>query len=198
MLGIRETPTEVQTVVLIDYVRGSLARFSMDDFKIAFTLFCENKLDESREHFQTLSPLYLGRVMESYSRYRFRYLKQNTGDEQEKQLSEEEKYYLMKNACLDAFKNYKKTKRIIDFGSVKYLFLERMGIIKYTAAYKKEILGIAVKQLEKELSKDGEIKINIETILPDDIITRSRELALKIFFDNLIEMEIDLKERFHD
>ena len=196
MIGMKELPSQVQSVALTDFIKGTLGRFSPDDFKIAFTLLCENKLDTDREHFQSFSPLYLGRVMDSYSRYRFKYISQQDEPEPVK-MTEKEEYEFMVKSCLDAFEKYKEGVEFYDFGSVKFLFLEKNGIISLTKERKNEIYKLAeVEYFEK--SKGSPVKKITQFLVQDSIKEVARKIALNEYFSGLIEFEIELKDEIKD
>lgn len=207
MLGIKETPSQVEMLSLTDFIRGSLGKYSPEDFKIAFTLYCENNLDENREHFQSFSALFVGRVMESYSRYRFKFIQK---EETVPEVSEPQQLWIIENGCIAAFENYKLTKRLIDFGSSKYKYLEAIGLLNLTKERKDEIYKIAQNEHINELkSKTDSALTQKEAVMKglfdlrdkgtiEVIKERARLIALREFFDNIIELEDDLMVMIYD
>lgn len=195
MVGQRELPNEVGIKILIDYIKGSLWRFTPSEFKLAFTLLADGKLDIDREHYQSFSTMFLGKVMEAYSHFRFNYLQSETSDIGFNP-TKEEIYKYMKGRCLIAFQEYKEKKRIIDFGNSKYRFLVDQGILKFSNERWEKMILQAKKELDKETSESGNLRYVLKRFDDFDTDIVAKEIALKIFFDDLIEMGIELSERF--
>ncbi len=205
MVGVINLPTETEEVVLLDYIHGSLADHTLDEFKLAFKLYCDGRLDTDREHFQKLSGLYIGRIMESYRRWRYSYVKLivDQADQPHTPTSEDDEK--IKQGCLRAFKVYKETQYFQDFGNVYFRFLERKEILTLSNERKHEIFLRAeeiYKALQVQLLDSiREIVDNIRTASSSDkdrakVQGIAREIALKEYFDFLIENEIPIETLF--
>lgn len=128
-------------------------------------------------------------------------------EEQEKEVkpSDEEVNRIMNEACLNAFDRYKKTKKLVDFGGAKYKHLEKNGLINHSIDIRKEIFRKAREQALLDASttimnpKETTAKTIAHEVLknPDkhEIVKNiAREMALKRFFDDLIETDTELKD----
>lgn len=128
--------------------------------------------------------------------------------EQEKEVipTAEEIQRFMNESCLKAFQKYKENGSLIDLGGAKFKHLEALGIINHSLERKKEILAHAKQKCISEArqtilnsSRESNIRsIAFEVVKhPDNneiVKNTAREMALKIFFDELIEMETELSE----
>lgn len=119
-------------------------------------------------------------------------------------LTEAEKKQSSVSHVLMLFDHYKNTHEVTDYGNAAYLFLEKEGIINYTPERKREIFEQAKVSLSEQIklrrfstmSDRRRLKAMADVVLDGgmkpEVIIEARRLALKIFFDNLIEMEEDL------
>jgi hypothetical protein len=120
-------------------------------------------------------------------------------------ISEEDKRRSSTGHVIRTFQHYKNTGDIIDFGNVAYLFLERIGLINYSAERKKkiyqEVKQFMIHQIDMAAMSSGNLdkmrraKALINQLangLNGDVVMEARRLALKEYFDNLIEMEEDI------
>lgn len=128
-------------------------------------------------------------------------------EEQENEVkpSDEEINRIMNEACLNAFYRYKKTKCLVDFGGAKYQHLEKNGLINHSIDLKKEIFRkareLALLDASTTIMKPGE---NTAKTIAHEVIKNpdkheivkniAREMALKRFFDDLIETGTELKD----
>ena len=202
MVGVVNVPSESEEIVLLDYVHSSLSKFTLDEFKLAFKLYCDGQLDTDREHFQKISSLYLGRIMESYVRWRYRFTNKGTEETTTKPTPEEHEKN-MKEGCIRLFERYKRTKEIIDFGCIHYKYLRRNKFIKLTdddiERIQDQALGV-LRIRESEKGRDGmrEIKDSLKNFNPDSEENKLRlldicmEIALKEYFDEMLENEITM------
>jgi hypothetical protein len=194
LLGV-PLPDTFDRDVLIRYVKNHMMRYSAIEFDIAFTLYIQGKLDYNGEHYGKPSPLFIENVMQSYARYSFPIItRKNEPEPEPVPLSDAEQYNSLKKHCLEVFEEYKGTGRLLDYGSVKFRFLEVQGIINLTPERKREIMEMAKKQTAA-IAKPGIKFVVYDT---DDLKEESRLLALKIFFSDLIETGTELKDLFND
>lgn len=107
------------------------------------------------------------------------------------ELSEEAKLKLMEDGLKHCEETYRKTGRIIDFGSVNYQMLVDRGKIKLTNEQKREIYEMAKWEIKRE-NENQELSLSKALYLiknpPDqriEIIARAREIALRKYFDSI-------------
>jgi hypothetical protein len=102
---------------------------------------------------------------------------------------------IFRSGCIQAFEDYKKTKNVIDFGSVRYEYLKSKGLILISEEQHK-VLKIRAKTLvELELSSMKSGKDTSSIIALINMFNNQREnrieaeinlLAIKDYFDTLI------------
>lgn len=138
-----------------------------------------------------------------------RKVKQQTEPDEQK-LSQAEIDKIMIPACIDAFKKYKETNELIDFGGAKFTYLKSIGLISLTPERQTEIMEQAKKEQAEESNKAifkngadsmaGIIAGNILKNLDkhETVKNAARLIALREYFDYLIEFEIELGEQLND
>jgi hypothetical protein len=108
----------------------------------------------------------------------------------------------MNEECIKALELYRSKGILVDFGNCKYYHLENKGLINYSIAEKKEIYDQAVWQENNESSQLMNPSIqDLVKRLADDTLTRdelikstARTIALRKYFDDLINRKSNLKE----
>lgn len=185
LVGFKEKPQEAETFVIMDFIKSRLGRFSIEEFKVAYTLFVEGKLDIQQEHYNSFSSIYLSRVMDSYSRYRFNHLKDHRLAIEEEQ--EKVKPYgpiEIENLIIKQFDRFLSGKEIYDFGGVQYRYLVGMDLIKLTKEQKADIM-LQAKEIFKlqNLSLAG--KILSPAYSEEAVIAIARLISLKSYFQML-------------
>lgn len=204
MLGTKPEnyPTPDETMKLVVYTKANMSRFSMRDIVNGFTLCIQQKLDHRVSAFDRVSPMMLELVMQSYARFRFTYIDKPVDQLPEPEVDGQK---IIIEDCVNSFNQYKKTGRLIDFGSVKFRFLEGIGAIVIPLERKQEIYALAedlyvteeVQAHQKhgtmrEATKKGLFNIGNPTI-KQQVVEKARWLALKEYFDNLKEMDEDIE-----
>jgi hypothetical protein len=69
-------PDQVQTAVLIQFIRDEFGLLRMAEIKLAFTMGVAGRLEVDMRHFQVFSPEYVGRIMSAYKAWRVQTAKQ--------------------------------------------------------------------------------------------------------------------------
>jgi len=110
---------------------------------------------------------------------------------------------MFRAGCIQAFEDYKKTKNIIDFGSVRYEYLKEKGLITISEQQYKELKIRAKTLVELELSSMKSGKDTSSIIALINTFNNQREsrvtaeinlLAMKDFFDTLISQNKSLAD----
>jgi len=70
LIGLRETPTQMETMVLFDFIRSNYRFFHPEEIKIAFQLGVKGDLNCDMNNYGAFSPLYFGKVMNAYRTFR--------------------------------------------------------------------------------------------------------------------------------
>lgn len=134
-------------------------------------------------------------------------LKEKEKQNMKTEISEEEKERIIRNGAIKCFNEFKSTGIILDAGSVTYNYLNKIGLITFTKQIKDDILAKTRERLINshlvEITNTGnvrkikEVKALIDELkksVPTNLISESKKEALKLFFQNIIEMEEDLKD----
>lgn len=123
--------------------------------------------------------------------------KDNANKEPDKKTPEEIDY-IMKDACLRSFDDFRKKVPVVDAGNVKYNYLVRKGLINFTAERKVQIMNYVSERLKTEAVENRQKAESVEKvigkILPETIVSESRREALIVFYQDLVETETELKD----
>ena len=68
LLGFTKYPDKDEMVVIEDFIRTSYPLFTVQEFRIAFKMAVQGKLDCSTEHYEKFSPKFIGQVMVAYTK----------------------------------------------------------------------------------------------------------------------------------
>jgi hypothetical protein len=201
-------PDKTEILVLVDYMMKELRSFSLMDVKIAFTLYVQQRLDFKGSHYNKFSILFLENIMQSYNRYRVNLNIKNDTPVDQPEPDAEQIEQINREATLLKFKNYIETGTISDPGNASYNWLDKKGFIRFSIERKKAIFEEAKKQaisekssqLGKELLHEGnnvkQIKKEISAIREngDPAVIAAKKMALKEYFNDLIEIDARLDE----
>jgi hypothetical protein len=191
LVGFKESPSNAETMVLVDFINARLSKFTIEEFKVAFTLFIEGRLDIDREHYNSFSSIYLGRVMESYGRYRFNYLK--THQNEVESIEETTSYGPadIEKLIVEQFNRFIEKKTVFDFGSVQYRYLDGLGLIPFTKEQKKEFMRQAEKiYISQNTSLAGRVLSNDNK--ESAVIDIARLIALREYYGTLRQQNIHI------
>lgn len=113
-------------------------------------------------------------------------------------LSEQEIKEQMKAGILKSFDNFKKGAIILDAGNVQYNFLVNHGLLNFTKERKTEILGQVKLRLKTEAvenkNRTESISSALSKIFPETEISEAKKDSLKIYFSELVKMEIEISD----
>ena len=68
LLGFTKYPDTQEMVVIEDFIRTSYPLFTIEEFRLAFKMAVQGKLDCSTEHYEKFSPKFIGQVMSAYTK----------------------------------------------------------------------------------------------------------------------------------
>lgn len=107
----------------------------------------------------------------------------------------------LENDVLVCFNYYKAYKAIADTYGAIYQILDNRGFIKISNDRKKEIYQQADKLIRREFTHDREFIKDLNAGKEESIERvkiKARQMALKVYFDDLIEMEIELEDEIKE
>lgn len=68
LLGFTKYPDTQEMIVIEDFIRTSYPLFTIEEFRLAFKMAVQGKLDCSTEHYEKFSPKFIGQVMAAYTK----------------------------------------------------------------------------------------------------------------------------------
>ena len=112
LTGVKPLPTDEEIRLFVEYIAEHFYRYSLLEIDNAFNLATAGKLDESAEHYQSFSVVYISKIINSYGRYIGPYIikYKDQLEEQEKENNkptEKEQTAIMLESILDNFDNFK-------------------------------------------------------------------------------------------
>lgn len=204
LLGLKpeQMPDQNERFILIDYIRKHLTAYSVEDMELAFTLYIQSKLDFADDHYGKFSVLFLEKVMQSYKRFKVAIPKSTPALPEPPPPSPEEMEQLRIKCAISCFVNYAKNGLLIDYGNVTFDYLDKRKIIPHTRERKWEIFNKAKEQLKQQAfnaamkggQKFSDALPKIESNEANQVVSAAKRLALEVFFTELIEAQIELKD----
>ena len=189
LIGMSNPPMAEEFMIIEDFIRSSYAQFTIDEFKLAFKLAVQNKLDCNVEHYEKFSPKYIGQVMNAYRTKANDIRKIQSYKSIETmtvpQLSENDIVEFTRKEWMES--NKEDFNRVFNSNKV-FLILVNQGLLKLTAEEIAETIK-SVKQdniyrlnnLSHVEAKEFSKKIKNE----DFIESQCKKLALVKYFENL-------------
>lgn len=68
LLGFKNYPDKEEMIVIEDFIRTSYPLYTIQEFRIAFKMAVQGKLDCSTEHYEKFSPKFIGQIMAAYTK----------------------------------------------------------------------------------------------------------------------------------
>jgi hypothetical protein len=68
LLGFTKYPDTQEMTVIEDFIRTSYPLFTIEEFRLAFKMAVQGKLDCTTEHYEKFSPKFIGQVMAAYTK----------------------------------------------------------------------------------------------------------------------------------
>jgi hypothetical protein len=224
LIGLKaeNIPSELQKVVLLNYVKSELGNFTPEEICLAFRLAVSKRLDVEVQHYQNFNAIYLSEVMES-----FRIQKQNAVSEYKRQLkslemekenevSPETKLRLfwefVDQVIVEIWDQFQKTGRI-NFSHYRIATIfdtleNQLCLLILTKDQKIEIKKRAEEIAKRELDEPSdsiekirEIRSIKETInaginhvgFEAKVVNKCKEIAIREFFQKLKNEKKDLR-----
>ena len=188
LLGFTKYPDKDEMVVIEDFIRTSYPLFTVQEFRIAFKMAVQGKLDCSTEHYEKFSPKFIGQVMSAYTKKAIdvrKMIKPILSPNAPPKLTDDDIVSFTQKEWLQSPKN--------DFNKVfnadkVFSILLRQGKLKFEPS---EML-----QIVKMVREDNLLKLNklygqdakefSKRIKNDDFIdTQCKKLALVKYFENI-------------
>ena len=188
LLGFTKYPDTQEMIVIEDFIRTSYPLFTVEEFRLAFKMAVQGKLDCSTEHYEKFSPKFIGQVMAAYTKKALevrKMIKPIINEIEPPKLTDEQIVSFTQKEWLESAKN--------DFNKVfnanrVFDILLKQGKLKFEPD---EMLQIIRMVREDNLMKMNKLygldaKNFRESIKNDDFIdTQCKKLALVKYFEGL-------------
>ena len=188
LLGFTKYPDKDEMVVIEDFIRTSYPLFTVQEFRIAFKMAVQGKLDCSTEHYEKFSPKFIGQVMSAYTKKAIdvrKMIKPILSPNEPPKLTDEDIVSFTQKEWLQSPKN--------DFNKVfnadkVFGILLRQGKIKFEPSEMLQIVRMVREDNLLKLNKlyGQDAKEFSKRIKDDDFIdTQCKKLALAKYFENI-------------
>lgn len=68
LLGFKNYPDKEEMFIIEDFIRSSYPLYTIQEFRIAFKMAVQGKLDCTTEHYEKFSPKFIGQIMLAYTK----------------------------------------------------------------------------------------------------------------------------------
>lgn len=188
LLGFTKYPDKDEMVVIEDFIRTSYPLFTVQEFRIAFKMAVQGKLDCSTEHYEKFSPKFIGQVMSAYTKKAIdvrKMIKPILSPNEPPKLTDEDIVSFTQKEWLESPKN--------DFNKVfnadkVFAILLRQGKLKLQPDEMLQIIRMVREDNLLKLNKlyGQDAKEFSKRIKNDDFIdTQCKKLALIKYFENI-------------
>ena len=175
-------------IVIEDFIRTSYPLYTIEEFRIAFKMAVQGKLDCSTEHYEKFSPKFIGQVMLAYTKKAVevrKMIKPVLSEIEAPKLSDEDIVSFTQKEWLESAKN--------DFNKVfnadrVFAILLRQGKLKFEPSEMLNIIQLVREDNLLKLNKlYGQDAKEFSKKLKDDnfIDTQCKKLALVKYFENI-------------
>ena len=212
LCGVKPLPNDSEMFLFVEYIAHHFYRLSILEVDNAFNLATAGKLDVDADHYQSFSVIYISKILNSYKEFKGKYILeyQKMEENQNKPLTEEERFEKMIENTLDNFEGYSKKPYFNEFGYVVYDFLSNIGVINLSKKEKAEILEEATTKVIEELkerkkeetpstAKHIQLSSHINAIREDKsggdkkVVLMCKNIGLCRYYDFILKNNISLK-----
>lgn len=187
-IGIPKKEVDVELSIATEFISNTYPHLTLAEIELAFNLSISRKLEDV-EFFGYFSPLYIGKVLDSYLYWRkmtmadvVRNREVHLQKEAEKNSrpSPEQQCQDTKDIILEFYNKWKETGDIDDMLNICYNFLRRTKILKLTQAEIDEAM-IQAKKIEKKTSPI------LKSLMTDEFEVKmnARNYCVKKFFEKI-------------
>ena len=188
LLGFNKYPDTQEMIVIEDFIRTSYPLFTVEEFRLAFKMAVQGKLDCSTEHYEKFSPKFIGQVMAAYTKKALevrKMIKPIINEIEPPKLTDEQIVSFTQKEWLESAKN--------DFNKVfnanrVFDILLKQGKLKFETDEMLQIIRMVREDNQMKMNKlyGLDAKNFRESIKNDDFIdTQCKKLALVKYFEGL-------------
>lgn len=188
LLGFKNYPDKDEMTIIEDFIRTSYPLYTIQEFRIAFKMAVQGKLDCITEHYEKFSPKFIGQIMVAYTKKANevrRIAKPKINQLEPPKLTDEEIILFTQKEWLDSSKS--DYNRVFNADRVFDILLKQ-GKLIFEPKEMQKIIRIVTEdnaqRLKKMYGTDAkEFNKRIKDI--DFIDTQCKKLALVKYFENL-------------
>jgi hypothetical protein len=188
LLGFTKYPDTQEMVVIEDFIRTSYPLFTIEEFRLAFKMAVQGKLDCSTEHYEKFSPKFIGQVMAAYTKKALevrKMIKPIINEIEPPKLSDDDIVSFTQKEWLESPRNdfnrvfnaNKVFAILLKQGKLKFEQHEMLQIIRMVREDNlmkmNKLIGLDAKEFSRKLKDD------------DFIDTQCKKLALVKYFEGL-------------
>jgi hypothetical protein len=188
LLGFTKYPDTQEMIVIEDFIRTSYPLFTIEEFRLAFKMAVQGKLDCSTEHYEKFSPKFIGQVMAAYTKKALevrKMIKPIVKEIEPPKLTDEQIVSFTQNEWLESPKN--------DFNKVfnadkVFSILLKQGKLKFQEHEMLEIINLVREDNLQKMNKlfGLDAKKFRQSIKDNDFVdTQCKKLALAKYFEGL-------------
>jgi len=188
LLGFTKYPDTQEMVVIEDFIRTSYPLFTVEEFRLAFKMAVQGKLDCSTEHYEKFSPKFIGQVMLAYTKKALevrKMIKPIINEIEPPKLSDDDIVSFTQKEWLQSAKN--DFNRVFNANKVFNILLKQ-GKLKFEPDEMLQIIRMVREDNLMKMNKlDGlDAKEFSKKLKDDDFIdTQCKKLALVKYFEGL-------------
>jgi hypothetical protein len=188
LIGLTKYPDKDEMIVIEDFIRTSYPLYTIEEFRIAFKMAVQGKLECSTEHYEKFSPKFIGQVMAAYTK------KANEVRKMQKPITQELEIPKLTDEEIVSFtqKEWLESPRI-DFNKIfnadrVFGILLKQGKLKFEQHEMMQIINIVrednLQKMNKLFGLDAK---NFRELIKDNnfVDTQCKKLALAKYFESL-------------
>ena len=188
LLGFKNYPDKEEMTIIEDFIRTSYPLYTIQEFRIAFKMAVQGKLDCSTEHYEKFSPKFIGQVMVAYTKKANevrKIAKPITNEIEPPKLTDQDIVSFTQKEWLESPKN--DFNRVFNAEKVFDILLKQ-GKLKFEPEQMIQIIRIVkednAQRLQKMYGTDAK-EFNKRIKDENFIDTQCKKLALVQYFENL-------------
>ena len=187
-------PNGLDDQILIDFIVGAYGGLCGEEIKLAFKLGCKGDLNEDMNHYQSFTPIYLGRILKAYSELRQKELAktQSKAITTFKEPETDSHEYLEKHLFTpyELVKAGKYPFNDLD-ERLLYIKLDGLGVIMATLDEKKAAMIEAEERTQKKYRQN-------EDEYKKKVTQKAREICFRNWIENCALEDVDLRNLLND
>jgi hypothetical protein len=188
LLGFKNYPDKEEMAIIEDFIRTSYPLYTIQEFRIAFKMAVQGKLDCSTEHYEKFSPKFIGQIMLAYTKKANevrKIAKPITNEIEQPKLTDEDIVSFTQKEWLESPKN--DFNRVFNAEKVFNILLKQ-GKLRFEPQEIIKIIRIVkednAQRLQKMYGTDAK-EFNRRIKDENFIDTQCKKLALVQYFENL-------------